>query len=99
VSIRLFVCFKAIDEKINGHDQGAGSDMRWMPITIGGGDFTRQDSRAIKIIDGLSRDHPIHIRQMHRNRTKLTRNKSDQRRAIHHASRHDGPWRAMTTHQ
>jgi hypothetical protein len=31
-----------------------------MPITIGGGDFTRQDSRAIKIIDGLSRDHPIH---------------------------------------
>jgi hypothetical protein len=38
VSIRLFVCFKAIDEKINGHDQGAGSDMRWMPITIGDSD-------------------------------------------------------------
>jgi hypothetical protein len=72
-----------------------------MPITIGDSDsthLTKQDSRAIKIIDGLSLDHPIHptatesppMSTMNANRTKLTRNKSDQRRGIHHASRHDG---------
>jgi hypothetical protein len=58
-----------------------------------------QDGHTIET--ALSWDHPVYptnaqetspMSTMNANRTKLTRNKSDQRRAIHHASRHAGGW-------